>query len=55
LQTLFRITQPPHEDLPLEEGLRVEAELFGKASATEDLVEGATAFLEKRAPSFKGH
>jgi len=41
-------------DLPLEDGLRKEAELFGKACATEDLVEGATAFLEKRAPSFKG-
>ncbi len=41
-------------DLPLEEGLRKEAELFGKACATEDSVEGATAFLEKRAPSFKG-
>lgn len=41
-------------DLPLREGLRYEAALFGQASATEDAKEGATAFLERREAQFKG-
>lgn len=41
-------------DRPLEEGLRVEAELFGKACSTEDFKEGAAAFLEKRTAVFNG-
>jgi enoyl-CoA hydratase len=41
-------------DEPLDAGLRYEAALFGQAVSTEDAAEGATAFLEKRAPAFEG-
>ena len=41
-------------DLPLREGLRYEAALFGQACASEDAKEGAAAFLERREAQFKG-
>jgi len=41
-------------ELPLSEGLRVEAGLFGELCGTGDFREGTTAFLEKRKPVFKG-
>ena len=41
-------------ELPLEEGLKVEAELYTLLHATEDRMEGARAFKEKRPPRFKG-
>jgi enoyl-CoA hydratase len=41
-------------DLPLDEALAHEAALFGLCCATEDKAEGTSAFLEKRAPVWKG-
>jgi len=40
--------------MPLEEGLFLEATLFGLCAATDDMREGTRAFLEKRAPRFQG-
>lgn len=38
----------------LEEGLRIEADAFGLVASTQDMKEGLTAFLEKRAARFTG-
>ncbi len=51
LRELARSTR----DLPLEEGLRREAEGFRRCLASEDGLEGVAAFIEKREPQFTGH
>lgn len=38
----------------LEDGLKLEAELFARLFSTEDVREGTRAFLEKRKPVFRG-
>lgn len=42
------------EGLPLSEGLRAEADIFGRLCGTADKQEGLTAFLEKRPAVWQG-
>lgn len=42
-------------EMPLKEGLSLEAKLFGDLCTTEDKEEGVSAFLEKREPLFTGN
>jgi len=41
-------------ELTLEQGLRLETDLYTLLQTTEDRAEGITSFLEKRHPKFKG-
>jgi enoyl-CoA hydratase/3-hydroxyacyl-CoA dehydrogenase len=40
--------------VPLEVGLKMEAEAFGIVASTKDVMEGVSAFMSKRKPEFKG-
>lgn len=42
------------DDLPLSDGLAEEQEQFVGCTASSDFVEGVQAFLQKRAPQFRG-
>jgi enoyl-CoA hydratase len=49
LETVDRVL-----DTTLDDGLAIEAEMFGRACASADKTEGTRAFLEKRPPVFRG-
>lgn len=41
-------------DTTIDNGLAIEASMFGRACASDDKGEGTRAFLEKRPPAFRG-
>jgi enoyl-CoA hydratase len=41
-------------DMALEDACALEAKVFSELAATDDMREGTSAFLEKRAPAFRG-
>ena len=40
-------------DLPLDDALELEAELFAELCSRDEMKEGTSAFLEKRDPAFR--
>jgi enoyl-CoA hydratase len=40
--------------LPIDEAMKVEADIFGRLCGTADKSEGTAAFLEKRLPKWAG-
>ena len=40
-------------DLPLTDGLELEPDFWSNLAATEDMKEGARAFIEKRKPNYR--
>jgi enoyl-CoA hydratase/carnithine racemase len=42
-------------DLPLEQGLAIEARNFSRSALSDDAVTGIVAFFQKQEPEFKGH
>ena len=40
-------------DNPLNHGLELESDLWANLTVTEDMKEGARAFIEKRKPQYK--
>lgn len=51
LSALIQATNAANDDT--KAGYEKEADAFGKAFASDDMIEGVTAFLEKRKPNFK--
>jgi enoyl-CoA hydratase len=41
-------------NVPIDEGLAIEANYFARMVATRDIEEGISAWLERRAPEFVG-
>jgi len=41
-------------DMPLDDAMALESDVFSKLAGTSDVVEGMTAFLEKRPAAFTG-
>jgi len=52
VERILRVTREGLK-VSLEEGLKLEAKLFGELCETEDMREGLNSFLEKRRPKFQ--
>jgi enoyl-CoA hydratase/carnithine racemase len=40
-------------DLPMEQGLQLEREVMNRIRSSQDFMEGARAFIEKRQPNWQ--